>query len=242
MAEQTAESIRMTKAAGKRILITGFGPFPGVAENASARLAERLAEAARVRFKAHQITTAVLPTEWDAGPRTLLGLWDGERPDIALHFGVAANACGLQLESRGRNHCRMDADAAGLLPVSATWRADGPDTCEASLPIDRISQALSAMGVPCCISEDAGAYLCNAILYESVQRAAVARPLALAGFVHIPTVLDPGAGGESALGWDAATAGGLAILSCSLEALDERRAATRTVTIAARPGGSRKRG
>ena len=238
----------MTEAAGWRILITGFGPFPGVADNVSAALAKRLAEAARARWAGHNITSAVLPTEWVAGPARLQQLWDEARPDLALHFGVASDARGLQIEAIGRNACRFDADAAGLLPVSTQWQAGGPPTCSTQLPLAHIVEALAHEKVPCCISEDAGAYLCNAVLYSSIQRAGAAEPPALAGFVHIPTELGDGDGNVGAGGtarvltWPGALAGGLAIIACSLDVLNKRRETNRNGRSASRQKAPSRRG
>lgn len=229
----------MSAARPRSILISGFGPFPGVPVNVSARLAEDLTEAVRGRWPQHRTSLAVLPTEWVAGPKALHELWDDLLPDIALHFGVAQDACGLQLETTARNHCRMDADAAGALPLSVERIAAGPDVRASLLPIEAIMRRLRILRIPSCISEDAGAYLCNTVLYESVSRAWRARPVALAGFVHIPPVLRgvEDAQGEAhhaaaPLSIEEAVVGGLAILECGLEHLTELR---REVAATGRP-------
>lgn len=212
-----------------RILITGFGPFPGMPVNISARLADLLARAGRVRWPQHMLEPSILPTEWAAGPEKLDWLWDTFKPDIALHFGVSADADGLQLETTGRNRCRADADAAGLKPLSSERLAGGPEACAATLPLARIQARLEEIGVAGSLSEDAGAYLCNAILYDSLQRADAVSRAAIAGFVHIPVALSesmtiarsPAAARQ--LSWGAAVAGGLAILDCSIEKITALR-------------------
>ncbi|MGD9667707.1 MAG: pyroglutamyl-peptidase I [Hyphomicrobiaceae bacterium] len=221
-----------------RILITGFGPFPGMPFNVSAQVAVCLSHAARARWSHHHVEARELPTEWVAGPHMLHGLWDDLLPDIALHFGVAQEASGLQLETTARNHCHMNPDAVGALPARVERLEGGAHVRTASLPIDAIVRRLQVLRIPSCISEDAGAYLCNAILYESIARAGAARPAALAGFVHIPPQL-AGAGrtnsvslSTAALSLEDVVAGGLAILECALETLAALR---RTATGADRP-------
>lgn len=220
----------MTASVARRILITGFGPFPGVPVNISARVAETLTHVARERWTHHRVETLVLPTEWVAGPRMLHDIWDRLNPDIALHFGVAHNARGLQLETTAHNRCRMDPDASGALPSSLERGAGMPTSHAATLPFDQIARRLQMLRITSCISEDAGAYLCNAIFYESVARAAAARPVALSGFVHIPEMLT-GAEHASTTAGSAATpmsideaiSGGLVILECALEQLSTLR-------------------
>ncbi len=219
----------MTTIQSQQILMTGFGPFPGVPVNASARVVESLSQAAGTRWPEHRFEARVLPTEWISGPQTLHGLWNDLRPDIALHFGVAQNARGLQLETTARNHCRMDPDAAGALPEGLERVAGGANVLFSSLPIEAIMHRLAVLRIPGCISDDAGAYLCNSILYESISRASAARPVALSGFVHMPQML---AGMTSPQGTvdclptmsiGEAVLGGLAILECALEHLTQLR-------------------
>jgi pyroglutamyl-peptidase len=98
----------------------------------------------------------------------------------------------------------------------------GADTLHTTLPIDRIVARLKEIGVPCCTSDDAGAYLCNALLYHSLAAASTQATPHIAGFVHIPAALaagvcDPGETAECRLTWPMAVAGGLEIIAACLE-------------------------
>lgn len=211
----------MTARPTPRILLTGFGPFPGTPVNASALLVEHLAAAARRASPAAAITTAVLPTEWERGPAALDRLWAACRPDIAIHFGVSDRARGFVIETQAHNHCRAEADACGALPAANRHVPDGPGTYPTMLPTSAILLRLAARAIPCCSSTDAGAYLCNAIFYRSVVHAAAADRRVLSGFVHIPTCLAGGgpkghdAEAGCALSWDAAVAGGQEIIAAA---------------------------
>jgi pyroglutamyl-peptidase len=70
------------------VLMTGFGPFPSVPENATMRLVPALAERARRAFPDLCIETDVLPTEWRAAPARVETLYALHAPDIAPHFSV----------------------------------------------------------------------------------------------------------------------------------------------------------
>ena len=49
-----------------RVLLTGFGPFPGVPKNPSAWLAEKLADWRPTPEFDGEIHAQILPTEWEA--------------------------------------------------------------------------------------------------------------------------------------------------------------------------------
>jgi pyroglutamyl-peptidase len=168
------------------VLLTGFGPFPGVPINASAELARKLARTARRAFPEFCFTVAVLPTEWNRAPRLIAQLHERYRPLLALHFGVASAAKTIRLETEASNICRASPDAAGTLPAAAQLVDDGPAVRRSSIAAPAIAAALDAKGYPSSISRDAGGYLCNAVLYHSLA-AAEARGDCRVGFVHIPS-------------------------------------------------------
>lgn len=205
------------------ILLTGFGPFPGVGNNATAILVPRLAEAAHARFKTHRVVGEVLPTDWEAAPERLARLFDGADIALALHFGVSHAAEGFQIELRGRNKREAKYDVAGGLPATHSVIEGGAPFLAASVPAQRVRAALLRLGVPCRTSNDAGSYLCNALLYHSLHLAQQAPRPFLAGFVHVPAgLIGHGEDGQAPhpdcpLDWNATVTGGLEIIAVSLE-------------------------
>lgn len=168
------------------ILVTGFGPFPGVADNATATLVPRLVETAHSRHRNYLIVGAVLPTVWDVAPRQLEVLFELHRPSACLHFGVAREAQGFRLERRAANACKVMEDAAGCLPAAPQLSASGPAYRPSTFPADAIMERLTEHGLPAACSEDAGNYLCNAVLYHSLAASAGRSGRCISGFVHIP--------------------------------------------------------
>jgi pyroglutamyl-peptidase len=204
------------------VLITGFSAFPGVAANATETLVPQLAVAARERFSDHDIVDAVLPVDWKRAPELLQSLLDAHAPRLALHFGVSHRAEDFRIERLSRNVCEPRHDACGALPEDIAVVRFGTDKLPATLPIDRIVARLKDIGVPCCTSDDAGAYLCNALLYRSLAAASTQAMPHIAGFVHIPAALAPGAcdpaeTAQCLLTWPAAVAGALEIVAACLE-------------------------
>lgn len=205
------------------IVLTGFGPFPGTAQNATAVLVPRLAAAARSRFAEFDILSEVLPTEWRAAPETLTRLLNSHQAVIALHFGVCDSAGGFQIELIGRNVRDNRQDAAGETPPTKCVAEDGPALLASTLPAEYVLTRLAKLKLPCRASINAGTYLCNALLYHSLNVARMSSQPFVAGFVHVPASLI--GHGESQqdchpdcpLDWEGAAKGGLEIIAASLE-------------------------
>ena len=218
------QSIERAKAQARTtVLITGFGPFPGVPVNATMRLLPELAQSAPRMFPDVRFLAEVLPTEWSAGPRRLQQVLAAVAPDVALHFGVSSRARGFEIEQRARNACAASPDASGVLPPGSALHDKGAEHLAASLPVRHIVTRLRRLGIPAFVSRDAGAYLCNAALYHSLvcakdERAAGRR----VGFVHIPATLarpggpNRGRTGACPLTWDETVMGALEILATCL--------------------------
>lgn len=202
------------------VLITGFGPFPGVPHNLSGDLARRLANAARRRFQGVRIVAGVLPVSWVLAPRLLMRLVAHHRPALTLHFGVSAKATGFVIETSGRNLAMARCDCSEATPGSHVLLQHGAAAHEATIPAARIVARLNQLGLPATCSEDAGGYLCNAVLYHSLaiaERGTRSNRCVrghMAGFIHIPSQLSPSHLDQSRL-----LCGSLEILRVSLASL-----------------------
>lgn len=200
----------------RAILLTGFGPFPGVAENATARLVPELALRAAEAFPEHTFHHDILETAWGAAPQRAADLIATHRPILALHFGVSRDADGFRIERTAQNVCRIAADVTGYLPAAAQLDCTGPDARTARLDTAALAAHLGARGYPVSVSDDAGAYLCNAVLYHSLAAAEGLAPRACrAGFVHIPADLS-----GPPLSFAEALEGSLEIIRAVLQTID----------------------
>lgn len=176
-----------------QVLVTGFGPFPGVARNPSGWLVQTLA-----RSHAAAIMAAVLPVCWHGAWAALEPLLAASRPRHIILFGVSAQARGFCLEQCAYNAVAQMADAHGQAPSAERLSTHGPDTREASLPLGDIATALSGAGLPVERSRDPGRYLCNATLYRTLEWAEHTG-CARAGFIHIPADIAKSSPGGAAL-------------------------------------------
>ncbi len=212
------------------IVLTGFGAFPGVPVNATEALVPLLAKSARTLFPTHETIDAILPTQWTEAPARLAKLVSASNVVLVLHFGVTQDTSGFQLELVGRNLRTSREDAAGHLPTSAYVIDDGPDLLATNLPAEHIAARLMGLDLPCTTSDNAGSYLCNALLYHSLSAARNAPVPHLAGFVHLPAnLIGHGPDGQQPhpscpLDWRGALSGGVEIITACMDYLAEQRA------------------
>ncbi|HEX3504760.1 MAG TPA: pyroglutamyl-peptidase I [Xanthobacteraceae bacterium] len=166
-----------------RVLITGFGPFPGAPFNPSARLVKALLRRRRPALDGLEIGTHVFATSYAAVDRELPKLL-AQQPDVVLLFGVAGRRRHLCIETRARNAVSLlfpDADRRKL--PQGIIALGSPMSRKGDAPFMRLLAAARGR-FPARLSRDAGTYLCNYVYWQALQRADEGRPLVQ--FVHIP--------------------------------------------------------
>jgi pyroglutamyl-peptidase len=171
--------------AGPRLLVTGFEPFPGAPVNPTEGLVQALRQEppeAPPAFRAE-----VLPVDYTKVGQALSEIGRDFRPDIAIHFGLAAECHGFRLERIARNSfAGARPDNAGAMP-SAEKICDAAAELPSNLPLQAIHDALVAEGLPVEWSDNAGAYLCNMVFTLSRAHECDGFSPAMSGFVHVPT-------------------------------------------------------
>jgi len=169
-----------------RVLLIGFGPFPGAPLNPSALLVKSLARRRRPAFAEIVRTTHVFATAYAAVDRDLPKLL-AAGPDIVLMFGVAGRRRHLCIETRARNAISLlFPDASGYRPRQGIIAPGEPAALRGAAPFARLLGAVRASTVPALLSRDAGRYLCNYAYWRALERSRDGRPLVQ--FVHIPGV------------------------------------------------------
>lgn len=169
-----------------RILLTGFGPFPGVTDNPSARLVETLAGASRIAPADCELHAQVLPTEWGVVGTLVPHLLNSLQPHVTIHFGVSRLARSLCIERSAYNRIVPRVDAAGVLPARRKIHIDGPARLDSFVHAARLAATLRESGLPANSSAHAGSYLCNFLYYHSLSWAMSHGTDARVIFVHIP--------------------------------------------------------
>jgi pyroglutamyl-peptidase len=157
------------RRAARKVLVTGFGPFPGVDRNPTAELARAL-DGTRVGDA--RIVGIVLPVAYKRGPDLAIATARSIDAALVLGFGVAMRRTHVCVEHIGRHVVRGDPDVD-----KDTDPGLAPGDVRATLDCAVLARALDAER-----SDDAGAYVCNAWLHR-VTRELAGIPV---GFVHVP--------------------------------------------------------
>jgi len=168
------------------ILLTGFDPFGGDTDNPSWRVAQALAGQ---RIAGHVVVAAQLPTVFGASLTELARLVHQHQPATVLCLGQAGGRAALSVERIGINidDARIP-DNTGAQPVDTAVVAAGPAAYFSTLPVKAMLQAVQRAGVPCEVSQTAGTFVCNHVLYGLLHLLAQHPALAhtRGGFVHVP--------------------------------------------------------
>ncbi|MPY66797.1 pyroglutamyl-peptidase I [Deinococcus sp. SDU3-2] len=169
------------------LLLTGFEPFHTHPVNPSAEAAGALdgLEVGGVR-----VQSALLPVEPHAAAEALRGLLAAHQPDAVLLTGLAAGRPQVTLERVAVNV--MDfaiPDNAGQTYRDAPACADAgaPAAYLSTLPLRPILAAWREANIPGDISNTAGLYVCNFVMYHALhQLAGEGRAHVPCGFLHVP--------------------------------------------------------
>nr|WP_280819029.1 hypothetical protein [Tianweitania sediminis] len=173
-----------------RVLVTGFSVFPGAPLNPTEHLIP-LIEAERDRYAdLCQLTTEVYPVDFRGLPLRLADACKAASPDIAIHFGLSAEAQSITLERLARNAFGVGRpDNVGFAPPVAHIH-EGGEHLPSSLPLLALHEELVRAGLPVSFSDDAGDYLCNYLFYLARSRLCAGYEPEMAGFIHVPPLLE----------------------------------------------------
>ena len=158
------------------LLVVGFGAFLDVVDNPAATLARAL-DGAVVDGPAGPVVVVgrVIPVTWRGCVADTVRHAEQVGAAVVLGVGVARTRSRLNVERAATRRVGLGvADAAGVCLEDLD--PTGPEVRHATIPTAAFAAALGAD-----LSDDAGAYVCNAWLYQSLAVFGV--PV---GFLHLP--------------------------------------------------------
>ena len=168
-----------------RVLITGFDKFGGESINPSSLCVNSLPDV----IDHIEIKKITLPTVFKDSSRVLEENIDSFSPNIVICIGQAGGRSKITPERIAINidDARIP-DNIGNSPIDEVIRKAGENAYFSTLPIKAIVDELNKNNIPSAISNTAGTFVCNHIMYESLYLASKKYPNIKAGFIHIPYI------------------------------------------------------
>jgi pyroglutamyl-peptidase len=171
-----------------RILITGFGPFPGEPYNPTQALVMRLLRLRRPAFSDVELSGHIFPVTYKAVDRELPQALAKHRPQALLMFGLAGRTAHVRVETRARNAVTLLWPDAAQTRVRKGSIGSGPDAMKFGPHTLRLLRAALGTGIDARSSRNAGNYLCNYLSWRAIEAVGTNDHLHLASFVHIPPI------------------------------------------------------
>lgn len=166
-----------------KILLTGFEPFGGETTNPSWEAVKLVPSSLTNKI----IIKHQLPVEFKASVLALQKIISTEKPDVIISIGQAGNRSCLSLEKIAVNYVNARIpDNAGFKPLNSPIVQDGPAAYFTTLPLIAMQANVEKHHLPCEISMSAGTYVCNYIMYKTLNWVKSNSPHTKVGFFHVP--------------------------------------------------------
>ena len=167
----------------KKILLCAFDAFGGESVNPAGLAVER------VRFDGAEIKKCTVPTVFDKSIAIVTAKIDEICPDAVIMIGQAGGRDKITPERVAINvsDARID-DNEGNRPCDVPVVEGAPAAYFSTLPIKDIVSALEKEGIPAAVSNSAGTFVCNHLMYGALHHIASSGSCAVAGFIHIPYI------------------------------------------------------
>jgi pyroglutamyl-peptidase len=170
----------------KTLLLTGFVPFLNFTINPTEQIVTELDQQVIGHYK---VQSRVLPVDFNQSADQLLQHINEIQPDAVISLGLAAGRAHITPERIAIN-CK-DAGGApdneGNIYQDEPINQSGPAGYFSTLPIRVVVNHLTENNYPAKVSNTAGTYLCNNVMYAALHHLTTRnQPDVQAGFIHIP--------------------------------------------------------
>ena len=166
-----------------KIVVTGFEAFHTNSENPSQEVVRLLPKT----IQGHQIISLELPVLYDECFDLVETAILQEQPDVILHLGLAQ---GRKFITPERIAINVDdtsiGDNDGVIRRVKVIKEDGKNAYFSTLPLEKIVKYIQAKDIPVKISNHAGTYICNHVMYQTLYFIETNNLKIQAGFIHLP--------------------------------------------------------
>ena len=166
-----------------KVLVTGFDPFGGDTINPAFEAVKRLPAS----VAGAEVEVLEIPTVFRKSIDAIMRRVEERGVDRILMVGQAGGRFEMTVERVGINvdDARIP-DNEGNQPVDEPISPDGPAARFATIPIKSVVERIRKRGVPAKVSNTAGTFVCNHVLYGVLDEIAKRGLPAKAGFIHVP--------------------------------------------------------
>ncbi|MFI8415407.1 pyroglutamyl-peptidase I [Serratia sp. NPDC078593] len=167
----------------QKVLITGFEPFDGEHVNPSWEVVRQLND---MQLAGVHVVARQLPCVFGEALTVLNAAIDDVDPIMVLSIGQAGGRSDISLERVAINidDARIP-DNQSQQPIDEPIVSGGPAAYFSTLPIKAMVSAMREAGIPASVSQTAGTFVCNHVMYGLLHRLCE-RPEIKGGFMHIP--------------------------------------------------------
>ena len=170
-----------------KVLITGFDPFGGESINP----AWEAVKAMKDNIDGIEVIKLQIPTVFKRSAEKLFTGIEEHKPDVVICIGQAGGRFEMSVERVAIN---MDdgriPDNDGYQPLDTPVFEDGENAYFATLPIKAIVEEIKNIKIPASISNTAGTYVCNHIMYSLLYYISKNQLDIKGGFIHVPYITE----------------------------------------------------
>ena len=167
----------------KKLLLTGFVPFLDNPINPTEEIVKALEGQT---IGGYEIVGRILPVDFAESARQCIEHVNEVKPDVVISLGLAAGRNKVTPERIAINCRDGEPDNSGVRLQDAPIEEIGPAGYFSTLPIRAFVNASIDKGYPAAVSNTAGTYLCNNVMYSVLHKIEQEQLPMRAGFIHIP--------------------------------------------------------
>lgn len=176
-----------------KLLLTAFDPFGGETVNPAQEAVKMVSS----RVGNVEVIKCVVPTVFGKSIETVAAAIEDCRPDAVLCIGQAGGRADLTPERIAINLDDASiADNEGNRPVDTPIFPDGKPAYFSTLPVKAMVAAIRAAGIPASLSNTAGTFVCNHLMYGVLYTLEKYYPGVRGGFLHVPYIPSQVTGGR----------------------------------------------
>lgn len=170
-----------------KVLVTGFDPFGGESINPAYEAVKLLPD----EIAGAKIVKVEVPTVFKKSIEALKKNMEAEKPDVVLCIGQAGGRFDLTVERVAINldDARI-ADNEGNQPIDEPIFADGEPAYFANIPIKAMVQNVRKQNLTASVSNTAGTFVCNHLMYGLMYLIHKEYPAIRGGFIHVPFIVE----------------------------------------------------